>query len=346
MIFSHGLWRPAGAGSINIPTGGIVILQGAGAVPAGWTLHAASDDSYIIGAGADYNPADTGGSGDITLTVSDPGTHTVANNNFRRNPNAGAGPDADGAHTHDSNVITLEPPYTSNRLISLDSAAVTLPESCAFLRHVTATPAGMTQLDNNDLLFLSASEDASGGSLAPTVDLTSDGVHDHTGDAGGGTSGSSGSHWKGLEPSGHTHDTVTFAVSIDLYTYLLDAWYSAAGGVDINNFTNPIIMYNSVTPPAGWALCDGTLGTPDMQNYFLAVTDPASSPGSSGDGTVSDSVVSSADGIHDHDNDTKCGDCGSRSRRHAALSGTHTHTVSFDVAWLPTYYSLAFMMKI
>lgn len=38
----------------------------------------------------------------------------------------------------------------------------------------------------------------------------------------------------------------------------------------LNNFvTGMIIGWRSPTPPAGWAICDGTLGTPDLRNRFI-----------------------------------------------------------------------------
>jgi microcystin-dependent protein len=36
-----------------------------------------------------------------------------------------------------------------------------------------------------------------------------------------------------------------------------------------------IIMWTGTTPPAGWALCNGSLGTPDLRGRFIVAYDPA-----------------------------------------------------------------------
>ena len=39
-------------------------------------------------------------------------------------------------------------------------------------------------------------------------------------------------------------------------------------------------MWNGVFPPTGWALCDGTFGTPDLTDKFvISIANSADSPG-------------------------------------------------------------------
>lgn len=54
-----------------------------------------------------------------------------------------------------------------------------------------------------------------------------------------------------------------------LATTATDTWEAvdptAVGGVP----AGVIVMWSGSTPPAGWALCDGTNGTPDLKNRFI-----------------------------------------------------------------------------
>jgi microcystin-dependent protein len=36
-----------------------------------------------------------------------------------------------------------------------------------------------------------------------------------------------------------------------------------------------ILMWSGETPPVGWALCDGTNGTPDLRGRFIVGYDPS-----------------------------------------------------------------------
>lgn len=41
------------------------------------------------------------------------------------------------------------------------------------------------------------------------------------------------------------------------------------GNADIQNFKGIIVMWSGTTIPSGWALCDGTNGTPDLRGRFI-----------------------------------------------------------------------------
>ncbi len=41
------------------------------------------------------------------------------------------------------------------------------------------------------------------------------------------------------------------------------------GDADIKNFKGIIVMWSGLTIPSGWALCDGTNGTPDLRGRFI-----------------------------------------------------------------------------
>ncbi len=91
--------------------------------------------------------------------------------------------------------------------------------------------------------------------------------------------------------------------------------------------TGGIIMWSGAVAPSGWALCDGTNGTPDLRNRFIVGAGTSFTLGSSGG-----SATTSAGGGHTHTE----GAAGSHN--HSGLSGdtaltvnqipSHTHTWS------------------
>lgn len=68
--------------------------------------------------------------------------------------------------------------------------------------------------------------------------------------------------------------------------------------------------------PAGWHLCDGTSGTPNLQDKFIVGAGSAYVPAQTG-GAVAFSVATNTAGIHAHGGVT-------------AVGGSHTHTASTD----------------
>ena len=70
-----------GTGGLT-PPGGIIMWSGAvNAVPEGWALCDGSNgtpdlrDRFIVGAGSSYNPGDTGGAKEVTLTIAQMPSH-------------------------------------------------------------------------------------------------------------------------------------------------------------------------------------------------------------------------------------------------------------------------------
>ena len=128
--------------------------------------------------------------------------------------------------------------------------------------------------------------------------------------------------------------------------------------------------------PNGWALCDGTNGTPNLKDRFImgATTDATiNKTGGQNEVTLTiDELPSHAHtgstnsaGAHTHDLriDGKEDDSGTRVRRAGSASswriitipsaGNHTHTIALDNTGgglphenRPAYYTLAFIMKV
>jgi hypothetical protein len=81
--------------------------------------------------------------------------------------------------------------------------------------------------------------------------------------------------------------------------------------------------------PAGWSLCDGTNGTPDLVDRFVVAAGGSYSPGASGNGG---GTVSSQTGIVQ------------------SYTGYYPFTVVTSVGGvsniMPKYYALAYIMKL
>lgn len=86
-----------------------------------------------------------------------------------------------------------------------------------------------------------------------------------------------------------------------------------------------IVMWSGVTAPSGWALCDGTNGTPDLRNRFVVAAGSTYALGTTGG-----SVTSSAAGSHTHTESSAGSHNHTGSTGDTALTSaqmpSHTHT--------------------
>lgn len=95
-----------------------------------------------------------------------------------------------------------------------------------------------------------------------------------------------------------------------------------------------IIMWSGTlaTIPSGWALCDGTLGTPNLMDKFILSVLPAEDPGATG-GNHNQSISVANLPAHDH----------AMNHTHTITDPGHTHSMEYrdcgsGVNW-PTYDS-------
>lgn len=125
------------------------------------------------------------------------------------------------------------------------------------------------------------------------------------------------------------------------------------------------------TIPGGWALCDGTNGTPDLRSRFIVGADPREGgyePGATGGATsstptitVNNHTLTTAEmPSHTHTYPTNGGGPGSSFGVNTSIAyfnpqpsdptgggGAHNHTAtSGAVPTLPPYYALAYVMKL
>jgi len=157
-----------------------------------------------------------------------------------------------------------------------------------------------------------------------------------------------------------------------------------SGNITANTFSGygtipvgGIIMWNGSSPPSGWALCDGSSGTPDLRGKFIAGYNPSNSSygiGAKGGEekhtlTVSEmpahnhSATVSTDGLHSHGMQSRGFDvdgwddhapvAGSSNDISTHAAGAHTHTVTIGSTGSgsphenrPPYYVLAYIMRV
>ncbi|MBL6446565.1 tail fiber protein [Fulvivirga sp. 29W222] len=94
-----------------------------------------------------------------------------------------------------------------------------------------------------------------------------------------------------------------------------------------------IIMWSGSTPPTGWALCNGTNGTPDLRGRFIIGYNPSvtdyNQPGNRSTGGATNGKTGGSESVtltqsqmpsHSHGNGTL----------YTQAAGNHTHTVPMD----------------
>lgn len=110
------------------------------------------------------------------------------------------------------------------------------------------------------------------------------------------------------------------------------------------NITDKMIgLYESLTPPTGWVLCDGNNGTPNMYDALAFFGATLSGGTRTGDNTISYSYSTGSD-VHNH--------IGSNAWAWRYSPCYHPNNVTRSahsgspsgVSFTPPYYALAFIM--
>jgi hypothetical protein len=329
--------------AIVVPQGIILPLRGAGAVPTNWSIYNSADGKQIVGAGTTYSVDDNGaGSGNINLSHTANDAH-LGTQTLYGSTSSNAGSTTYPNHQHTTMTFSSPAPnYVEHRLIKADSDQVSVPQDVCLLKHGTGGWTGLTrQAQAATRHFRANTADGTGGNESAAVTSSFDGAHNHGTSFGILPPGDAGTAYQATATYGSHQHSFTAVLSFSLNYVYLNMWYKASGSYELDG-VNFIGMYESVTPPTGWALCDGNNGTPDMRDHFF-VSPASDSSGTGGTGKVTCNTGTNSAGTHRH-YEGNCNSCPRGYGYHVAYTANHTHTCNHDATWLPPYYALAFIM--
>lgn len=267
------------------------------------------------------------------------------------------------ASSSDIDTTSNDPPYTNVVFIKSNGTPTGIPDSAwAFSATV---PTGWARAST--LKFLKGVTTGGGGGTGGSSNS-----HTHLDNAGAGHRHTESAHshtLSGWTVSAETRSgTTSGASAIAAHSHTLSnetaiategygvATYSNAdaqpqfryeeivqnntGGQDFPNGIIAIWISNAA-PPAGWVLCDGTNGTPDMNQYFLKGADGATGvagvTGGSSSGHTHASAASHSHLTNNHTHTPTLADnTGSSNYKNTGSASpvTHTHTLSFSAGTL------------
>ncbi len=320
-------------------------------VPEGWSVFSNADGKLLVGAGDTYNIGDSGGSSSFSLSgvSGSAGNHsaTVTSGFTSANQNAIGGSllyenNTSGAHTHNLVGGTYEPQANEIVLIKADSNQQQLPAKAVLLSS-GAVPSGLSNIYNNNKFLKANNTIAETGNILAEVELSTAGTHYH---------GRPYVQASWVEISAANYSSygshapqVLMTCNEAIKKVQLSMWTNASREFRINNL---IGMWESLTPPQGWVLCDGSNGTPDLRNYFIETV--TSGLESSGQGSNQINIVSNSinhNASHHHQGSNVLGISYGTSY-HTTYTWNHSHSLNINqtVAYLPSYYALSFIMKI
>ena len=333
-----------------IPTGLIVpYTGGAGGAPSGWSIYNSADGYYIIGAGDSFAvDASSAGVGAITAPTDTTGGHTgstaitlvAERSGGRRRYYATA-----GDHAHNFTLTAYTPPYQECYLIKAGVGESEFPANAIVFTYGVDKSSMGTNIWTDGYMFRPNAAVGTGGSNSLTgVVSDSAGNHVHGSVDSGTGSGQPSDQLAGA----HTH-TENFVMTNNLWKQVLAAWRNASAAVQLGTYGSNIIgMYESTTPPAGWYLCDGNNGTPNLQDYFIKCDTNANAGTNEGTGQVTALGSGSlTHGTHEH---TDPGESGFNNGQvwHSDLVQMDAHSqvnyTNTAGSWYPEYYALAFIM--
>lgn len=328
---------------------GIIIGYTGTTVPNGWTLFSSANDKLIVGAGGSYIVGTRGGNNSVskTLSISSSGSHstgvgvTVTSGSTR----GYGGGTTSGAHTHTVTASGTYNPYRHR--LGLIKALV---DSNVPIGGVIFSGNNIsTEINANNInatsAYLSANDTlrtTTGSDIVTLLGVsTSSGAHNH------GNKSASGSETSYDEAetftTTHTH-TVSVSITPNVKSKYLAAWSNAIEEISI--CPNVIGMWEGTAIPEGWAVCNGTNGTPDLRDYFIRLGDKtvAGNVFNVG-GSTSIPSVSTNSNSHSHSFYLRSTDSGVQGGHSTSISHSHT-TVADSVTIEPSYYALTFIMKL
>jgi len=361
------------AASDVVPKNLIIPFDADTGLPDGWDWYNDANDYFVIGKGT-ANPTRK-----ATVAEAFTGVNSISKDDhpaFMTDmsgiqnkdddcPQAGGSVNlTSAAHTHPVEVSNISPAKIALRFIKANKPLDFFPANGIILSNIDFAPDGLTNIYYNGYYYLeaaSAKGTPTAADTAAVVALTSYGAHNHT------TSGT-GFNWYAHSGSvtvayyfkysngAHTHSG-TATVAMNLKRYYLSAWKKASAKFPVRK--KMIGMWDeSDTVPAGWKICDGTNGTPDLKDCFISLTHPDDTGihgTGAGDNTATVNISgSSASPGHSHNGsyhqlDSSIGFevCGLYGHAENSSTWTHNHDGAGSTSgnYQPKKYTLIFIMK-
>jgi hypothetical protein len=268
-MFGHAMMMKS-AGGFFIPTGLVVPYNGSSA-PSGWSAFTGADGKFLLGAGSTYTQGNSGGGAvsNSASSASAGGHNSGINRSFTGTNGSYCADSANSnpyTHQHTYSCDTL-PAYQDLLLIKANGDLTVLPQNAVPFTTSTSTLSGLSQLYDSTYRYLRGNTAPGNAAVAESnKSVGNDAGHNHGGNEGlPNSTFSLRALWNG---NVHSHTMTISALTHQLKRIMVAAWTNASADFswDKDNF---IGMWDSGTIPTGWALCDGTGGTPDLRDYFI-----------------------------------------------------------------------------
>ena len=325
---------------IVVPAGLIILLNDT-EVPSNWTRFSAADDKHIVGAGTTYNVGDVGGSKTLSsISLSSGGSHSPGGNLDFDSYAGHTSVDSGGSHLHTVDT-DYEPNWQEVLLIkaNADISGIALPADTVVL--AVSAVSGLSNVFMNNCLLKSDSAISSGGDgTSVTVATSTNGTHNH-GTISGRPVGGVGSYRDDddADHGSHSHSGQTLSITPNVKRKLLSAWTKVS---TFDLASGMIALWESATPPDGWAICDGANSTPDLRDYFIEMVASGNEDVTGiGDNTIDYSMSITDNASHTHVFNLR--DEGPENGKHATDSWSHSHSASGAQNYTAPYYAFYFI---
>lgn len=340
------------------PAGAIAPYTGSLPTDGSWVDYNLGRDRFIVGA-SNTVTLNTDSDGDTEIiggpiTTNTAGSHTGSTYTYTDGVDphiTGTSTAGQHSHTVTPSSINADLKRKSYKLAKCVTAAP-LPSNVYILSDSNLSGLSSVDVGETHMLLNSSSESSvvvGNNTISMTLTTNSAGGHVH------GTSGTpftSGDdepyYWSDSSDGSHSHTTTySDAGNDNTKKRTFSLWSDQSGSVGV--ISGSIMLWGSETPPAGWAICDGTNGTPDMRERYLAISNTASHGVSSGTNEVAfANLTTSSAGSHRHYSG-EGGNIGdpTQSGLHVNFVGTHSHTINtFNARIRPKYHALHFIKKL
>ena len=315
-------WNFAANVGIVIPAGIIVPFNDvASNIPAGWEHWTLGADRALKGA---VSAGVTGGSSNVYRYTNTEGDHTGASYIGWGGSVNGSTVDklgsSSGAHDH-SLLVNYSPARRLQVMMKAVADSLKFPPKTGILSD--ATLPGLTDITPTGHILCGAAGTSSSNVAAESSvsSVSTAGAHTHlSGVANVTASGTAAATNYGQ--GNHTHSG-TPSVTDNINRYYMGMWASAAE--EISAIEGVYGLWESSSPPPGWAICDGTRGTPDLRDYFIGFDSGAVMGTKTGNGTITTSASLTTNGGHTHNGTSATRN--SITTAYHSNSITHAHTV-------------------